>query len=156
MVAACIALAGAFAAATSTTSAACGTPPDGGLTHGRLGLWRSAAETVPEHPLAGAGAGAFLVATRAAQGDAPVAYAHDLPLEVAVELGTVGVLALGILLAGVGRALRRARGTPALWLFGPAVVAVLAANLVDWSWRLAGVGAVFAVALGGLIAAGER
>jgi hypothetical protein len=35
--------------------------------------------------------------------------------------------------------------------FGPTVVAFLLANLIDWPWHLAGSGAVWAAALGGLL-----
>ena len=150
-----LALGGGLTAIASTSPAACGTPPDGGLTHGRLGLWSAAAKTSAERPILGAGAGAFLVASRENQGDSPVRFAHNLPLEVAVELGIAGALALTLLVAGVGRALWRARRSASLWLFGPAVLAFLAANLVDWPWQLAGVGAIFGIGLGGLIAAGD-
>lgn len=153
---ACLAVGGGLTAMASTTPAECGTPPDGGLTHGRLALWGDAAATFAERPLLGAGAGAFLAASAERQGESPVRFAHSLPLEVGVELGVLGLGALALLVAGAGLALRRARGTPSLWLFGPAVVAFLAANLVDWSWQLPGVGAIFAVALGGLIAVGGR
>jgi hypothetical protein len=43
----------------------------------------------------------------------------------------------------------------ATWLLGPAVAAFLVANLVDWTWHLAGASAVFALALGGLLGADE-
>ncbi|HEX9417137.1 MAG TPA: hypothetical protein VF895_10570, partial [Gaiellaceae bacterium] len=77
-------------------------------------------------------------------------FAHDLPLELGVELGILGLL-LGIALyVAAGRALWRTRGSPALWLLGPAVAAFLLSNLVDWPWHLAGAGAVFALALGSL------
>jgi O-antigen ligase len=156
VVLACLAVGGGLTAMASTAPAECGTPPDGGLTHGRLALWSDAASTFGERPLLGAGAGAFLVASAEKQGESPVRFAHNLPLEVGAELGMAGLAALALLAVGVGRALRHARGTPSLWLFGPAVVAFLLANLVDWSWQITGVAAIFAVALGGVIAAGAR
>jgi hypothetical protein len=152
----CLAAGGGMLAVGSTSPAECGTPPDGGLTHGRLALWSDSASTLAQRPLAGAGAGAFLVASSEQQGDSPVRFAHNLPLEVGVELGVLGLGALALLGIGAGRALWRARGTPSLWLFGPAVVAFLLSNLVDWSWQITGLGALFAVALGGLIAVGAR
>jgi O-Antigen ligase len=152
----CLAAGGGMLAVGSTSPAECGAPPDGGLTHGRLALWSDSASTVAERPLAGAGAGAFLAASGERQGDSPVRFAHNLPLEVGVELGVLGLGALALLVGGVGRALWRSRGTPSLWLFGPAAVAFLVSNLVDWSWQITGLGALFAVALGGLIAAGAQ
>ncbi len=37
-------------------------------------------------------------------------------------------------------------------LLGPAAIAFLVANLLDWQWHLAGSAAAFAIAVGGLIA----
>ncbi len=69
--------------------------------------------------------------------------------------GVLG-LVLGIgLYAGAADALWRARASPALWLLGPAVAAFLVANLVDWPWHLAGLGAAWALAAGGLVAAAQ-
>lgn len=152
----CCAAGGGLMAVASTSPAECGTPPKGGLTHGRIALWGDAAATFAERPLLGAGAGAFVVVSADRQGEPPVRFAHNLPLETAVELGVAGAAALALLVVGTGVALRRARGTPQLWIYGPAVAAFLLANLVDWSWQFAGLGAGFAVALGGLIAAGAR
>jgi O-antigen ligase len=77
-------------------------------------------------------------------------FAHDLPLEEWVETGIVGLLLTLAFYAAAGRSLWRARDSRALWLLGPAVAAFLLANLVDWPWHLAGVGALAFVALGGL------
>ena len=128
-------------------------PAAGGITHGRTAIWEEALTTWQERPLAGAGAEAFLVASTPHQSGAAVRYAHMLPLELAVELGIAGLL-LGVLLYATAlRAVWAARGHPAAWLFGPAVVTLLVFNLVDWTWHLAGAGAVWAVALGACLAA---
>jgi hypothetical protein len=66
-------------------------------------------------------------------------------------LGIAGFLLALALYGACASALRRAG--PALWLLGPAVVAFLAFNLVDWTWHLAGAGALWAVALGGCLSA---
>lgn len=130
------------------------TRPHTDLLHGRLHEWKAAIETWFDRPLVGAGAGAYYVASAEHQGSSPTLYAHDLPLELAAELGTLGLL-LGIALyAAAADALRRARASPTLWLLGPAVAAFLLANLVDWPWHLAGLGAAWAVAAGGIVAAG--
>jgi hypothetical protein len=46
----------------------------------------------------------------------------------------------------------RIRNDPRAWLVAPAVAAFLLANLVDWPWHLAGLGAVWAAALGACVA----
>ena len=90
------------------------------------------------------------------QGDSPVRFAHSLPIELAVELGLLGVVAWVSLMGGLAVALSRARGNQGLALLGPAAIAFPLANLVDWSWHLVGALSVWAVALGGLIGAGRR
>ncbi len=142
--------------ATAASPAQCGVPPDGGFAHGRIALWQSAGQTALERPLLGAGAAAFLPATAERQGDAPVRFGHSLPIELAVELGGLGVVAWLGLMGGLVVALRRVRGHQALALLGPAAVAFPLANLVDWSWHLVGALAVWSVALGGLIGARHR
>jgi O-antigen ligase len=123
------------------------------FTHGRSWMWSAAYHAASDRPLQGYGAGSFLPATITRQpGHGRLTrFAHDLPLELAVELGIAGLLLALALYAVAVRALRRARGSPALWLLGPAVAAFLLSNLVDWTWHLAGAGAVFALALGGLL-----
>jgi hypothetical protein len=133
-----------------------GIEPAAGLDHGRLATWRAALDTAAERPLHGAGADAFLVASADHQpGGAVVRFAHSLPLELAAELGIAGLLLALALYAGAARALRAARSTEAAWLLGPAVVAFLVASLVDWPWHLAGAGAIWAAALGGVLGAGR-
>ena len=119
----------------------------------RIHLWNAALEAWRDRPLVGAGTGAYYQASAKYQGPHPSIFAHNLPLELAAELGMLGLL-LGIsLYAAAIDLLRRARSSPELWLLGPAVAAFLIANLVDWPWHLAGLGAAWAVAAGGLIAA---
>ncbi|MBA3718254.1 MAG: O-antigen ligase family protein [Actinobacteria bacterium] len=123
-----------------------------GFTHGRTWMWSAAYHAAIDRPLYGYGAGAFFEATRARQpGQGRLTrFAHNLPLELAVETGIAGLLLGLALCAATGRSLWRARGSPVRWLLGPAVAAFLLSNLVDWSWHLAGVGALFALGLGGL------
>jgi hypothetical protein len=124
-----------------------------GLSHGRTWMWRAAADTAFERPASGYGADTFLAATYSRQpGQGRLTrFAHNLPLELFVELGVVGIALALALYWTVGRVLWQARGSPALWLLGPAAAAFLLSNLVDWTWHLAGVGALFAVAVGGLV-----
>jgi O-antigen ligase len=131
-----------------------GISPGNGIAHGRGHIWHAAINTVGDHPLAGAGADSFLVASLAHQRVAPTRYAHSLPIELAAELGIAGaLLALALYGASVLAAWRalRVRGA---WLVIPAVLAFLAANLVDWEWHEAGVGAIWAIALGATLALG--
>lgn len=123
----------------------------GGVLHDRSGLWRASLETFADHPWRGSGANSFLAASAPHQASGPARFAHSIPLELMAELGVLGgVLALA-LYAASGIEVWRARSSPAAWLLGPAVLAFLAAGLVDWPWHLAGSGAVWALALGGII-----
>jgi hypothetical protein len=128
------------------------TEPSSGFAHGREDQWRAAVETAVDHPVLGAGAEAYLRASAVHQGSEVSRYAHDLPLEAWAELGPVGLALALALLVFTGRLLWRTRGDPRAWLVAPAVAAFLVANLVDWPWHLAGVGALWAAALGACLA----
>ncbi|MDX6663919.1 MAG: O-Antigen ligase, partial [Solirubrobacteraceae bacterium] len=121
------------------------------LLHGRLTIWREALDTFADRPLYGGGADSYLFASTPHQGAATVFYAHDMPLELAAELGIAGLLLALALYATASLALWRSRAGPGFWLLGPAAIAFLAANLVDWPWHLAGSGAVWALAFGAVI-----
>ncbi len=136
----------------STQRSGPGVEPSSGLTHGRLDHWEAATRTAVENPVLGVGGDAYLRGSHSDQGDDPVLYAHDLPLELAAELGLVGLAAGVALYFGAGRAAWRARRDPRIWLLAPVALSFLAVNLVDWSWHLAGAGAVWAIGLGGLLA----
>lgn len=127
-----------------------------GFAHGREQQWEAALEVFGRQPVAGAGAESYYVASYADQGRFPVLYAHSLPLEVAAELGLLGVAALLLMLAGVGRAIARSRGSDVFWLLAPAAAALPLASLLDWSWHLAGIGAIWALAVGALEAHAPR
>ena len=130
-------------------------PGNGGFSHGRLHLWSAAVHVAEQRPVYRFGADSFLAATFTEQDrfQPPIRYAHDLPLELAVELGIPGfVLALALYGASAD-VLRRQGSTIRVWLLGPAVAAFLVANLIDWSWHLAGSGAIWAAAVGGTVAA---
>jgi O-antigen ligase len=144
--------AGGAAAVSTSAPERQGIEPVGGFWHGRLNTWRAAIETFADQPVLGAGADAFVVASARHQMEGPVVFAHDLPLELAAELGLAGLILAAALYAFGARAMWRARSGQAIWLLGPASAAFLVASLVDWPWHLAGSGAVWAAALGGLIA----
>jgi hypothetical protein len=121
------------------------------IWHGRTDTWSAGLEAVADRPLLGSGADSFFAATERYQHDAYARFAHDMPLELFVELGILGItLALALYLSA-GRLLWRVRNLPTLWLLGPAFAAFLVTNLIDWTWHMAGPGSVWALALGGLL-----
>jgi O-antigen ligase/polysaccharide polymerase Wzy-like membrane protein len=127
--------------------------PVSGFTHGRAAQWEAAVDTATDRPLLGAGSEAYLEASARHQGAALSLYAHDLPLETWAELGPLGLALAVALYVFAARLLWRIRDHPQAWLLAPAVAAFLLASLVDWTWHLAGAGAVWALALGACIRA---
>ena len=134
--------------------------PEFGATAGRLAstqsnryeYWDVALRTWTEHPLIGAGSGAFAVEWLRERDVAEGARdAHSLPLETLAELGLLGLLALAALVAGVVLAARAAPAAAhAGALGGLAAWAVHAA--IDWGWEMPGVSLV-ALLLAGLVLA---
>ncbi|MEA2450491.1 MAG: hypothetical protein QOG63_2423, partial [Thermoleophilaceae bacterium] len=99
----------------------------------------------------GTGADAFLTGSARHQNGQSILFAHDLPLELAAELGVAGLLlAIALYAATAGAIWRRRRDPNTLWLLGPAAVVFPVTSLVDWQWHLAGAGAVWALAIGAL------
>jgi O-antigen ligase len=136
-----------------------GSPCGGDPSHGRVGIWRAALDTAAKRPLQGYGAGTFLAATTEHQLEErpiPTRFAHDLGLQEWVELGIAGLLAVIAWYLAVAwtlaRELRPRRVNRVAWLLAPAVAAFPLANLLDWPWALTGTGALWALAVGGLLA----
>jgi hypothetical protein len=110
---------------------------DAGST--RYRYWKVAVDTAADHPLKGAGAGAFgTVWLRARPIDERVRNAHSLWLETLAELGIAGLALLltlaGAVVAGARTALRRDAALAA----GPAaalLVWTVHAGL-DWLWQM--------------------
>jgi O-antigen ligase len=127
-----------------------------GFLHGRDSTWGAALDTFRDRPFAGAGADAFLAGSAQHQGGQTILFAHSLPLELAAELGIAGLVLALALYATSARMIWRARQTSAGLMLGPAAAAFLVASLVDWPWHLAGAGAAWAIAAGGLAEAGTR
>lgn len=152
-----VAVAGAVAAAvawvvlgdTSTL-----TSTGGGFGHGRISYWTAAFDAWKQRPWLGSGAGTFFAASAPFQAinDGTI-FAHNLPLEVAVELGIPGFVLAVALYGVVAGVIARVVRVPGTWLLVPTVGCFLADNLVDWSWHLFGLTAVWAAAVGGLAAA---
>jgi hypothetical protein len=146
-------LAGIFAFGAAAGRDAYG--PASSFLHGRENTWQAAIETFADRPIQGTGADAFLAGSARHQDGETVVFAHNLPLELAAELGIAGAALALALYAATARTLWRARHTEAARLLGPAAAAFLIASLVDWPWHLAGSGAVWAMAAGALTAAAK-
>jgi O-antigen ligase len=131
-----------------------GDGPESGFLHGREDTWGAAVETFVDRPVEGTGADAFLAGSARHQDGAAIAFAHSLPLELAAELGLLGLLLALALYATTAELVWTTRATNAVWLFAPAALAFLAANLLDWPWHLASLGAIWSLACGAL--AGTR
>jgi O-antigen ligase len=127
------------------------------IDHGRTEIWSAAVQTALERPWLGSGAETFELATAPQQQLTAVRYAHNLPLEAWVELGLAGLLLMLALYAAVGVAVWNARNSLAGgWLFGTGALVFLVSNLSDWTWHLAGMGAVWARCIGGTLVARPR
>jgi O-antigen ligase len=125
--------------------------PVSGIDHGRLGEWNVALDAMAERPLTGAGADSYALAASEVGGGGTL-YAHNLPLEIWAELGPIGLALVIVLFASTAALVWRLRADRRAWLLAPAVLAFPLANLVDWTWHLAGAAALWAAALGALLA----
>ncbi len=109
---------------------------------GRGDLWGEALHGFEASPIAGEGSGSFAYrwAKGADHGDL-VRDAHSLPIEIAAELGLLGLGALGLLLYGLGSAaiagLNSARRSGAAVGLAAAFVVFLSSSLIDWTWDCA-------------------
>lgn len=108
----------------------------------RTGASQAALRLVTQHPLTGTGPGQADLRWKGQEhGSQLFVYVHNEYLQVAAELGLVGLVLLGVLLAAIARLLWRARTTsradPAVWA---GVVAAVAAFSVhsgfDFVWHL--------------------
>jgi hypothetical protein len=127
---------------------------------GRYDFYRVAIDTFEEDPILGSGAGTYEFAWEERRSiEQPVQNAHSLYLEAFADLGILGgllVLALIGALLWIGfcawrEASGRARARNAALLAVMLAFAVGAA--LDWFWEIAGLGAVFFLAAGALVAA---
>ena len=121
-------------------------------TH-RLSYWRVAVDVAADHPIAGAGPGAFAVEwLRRRTIDERVRNAHSLELQTLADLGLVGLALLAAVLVATVLAARRVLRADRALAAGPAAAALtwaLHAGL-DWDWEMPAVTLV-AVALAGLL-----
>jgi tetratricopeptide (TPR) repeat protein len=123
-------------------------------------FWRVAVDAFEEKPVLGHGAGTYRFSwDKLRQIEVPVLNAHSLYLQAFTELGVLGgllVLALvGTLLWTGFAAWRAASGTRRelhAVLFAACLAFAIGAG-TDWFWEIAGVGAIFLLAAGALVAA---
>jgi O-antigen ligase len=126
---------------------------------GRVDIWEVALDGFAEHPLLGEGAGTFhFLWDRERPSTLEVKDGHSLYLESLAELGMVGAVLTFCLVGGLAAAsirvsrrsggpLRDATATCAAVLTAFAVCAAL-----DWHWEVAGLGAIFFLVAGPVLA----
>ena len=122
--------------------------------------WRVAIDSWEEEPVVGHGAGTYRFAwDQLRHITLPVLNAHSLYLQAFQELGVIGgllVLALVGVLLWTGFAAWRASSGPRRELHAVLFAACLAFAVgaaIDWFWEIAGIGAIFFLCAGALVAA---
>lgn len=127
---------------------------------GRYDFWRVAIDSFGEKPLLGNGAASYEFSWEELRSiELPVHDAHSLYLEAFSELGLAGgllVLALVGFLLWTGFAAWRAAPHPQREAYAALLAAMLAFAVgaaLDWFWEMAGLGVVFFLAAGVLVAA---
>jgi O-antigen ligase len=124
----------------------------------RHAYWRTGVNAFADHPLAGLGAGGFRVEwLKERTIDESVLDVHSLELEMASDLGLVGLLAFFAFAGGVAWAGRRAmRVRPDLAAGSAAALSAWFLHAsIDWDWQLPAVTLPAIVMAGLLIAASE-
>jgi hypothetical protein len=123
-------------------------------------FWRVAIDAFEEEPVLGHGAGTYRFSwDQLRHIEAPVLNAHSLYLQAFTELGVFGgLLVLGLVgtLLWTGFAAWRAAGGVRRELYAVLFAACLAFAVgaaIDWFWEIAGIGAIFFLSAGALVAA---
>ena len=130
----------------------------GNVSSNRYEYWRVGLAAFAREPLTGLGAAGFRVEwLRERDFPEAVKDVHSLELEMAAELGVVGLLALALLLGGVVLAARTAlRDHPAAAAgSAAAALAWLLHASIDWDWQFPAVSLPAIVLAGTLIALSE-
>ena len=126
----------------------------------RYDYWRVALDSFASNPIAGVGAGGFSVEwlRERPAGSAGAADAHSLYAETAVELGLVGLAALGLFIGAIAACVPRALRRDPVLVAGP--VAALAAFAfhagIDWDWELPALTLVAVLLAAVVVAAADR
>ena len=126
----------------------------GDVTQSRQAYYEATIGTAKEEPIKGFGAGSYGQASIGEQLtllSSQTRFAHSIPGEMWVELG-IGVLLLSLLLyVGAFLLSWRVRALSGGALLIPLVVGFLLSGLIDWSWHMTAMTALWASGLGGLI-----
>ena len=128
------------------------------VSSNRYEYWRIGLRGFERHPLQGLGAAGFRALwLRERSINEGVTDVHSLELEMATELGLVGLLALASLLAGAGLAGREALRVDRLLAAGPlaGAVAWLLHASIDWDFEMPAVTLPAIVLIGALIVVAE-
>lgn len=151
-----------FAAAATGGESGGGQPRQGADTRrlasfesNRYQYWKVAGRMFADHPVAGGGAGSFRVQWRQQRTvNDPAVDTHSLYLEVASELGLLGLLALGLFLgAGLWACVLVMRSRPQAATGAAATLAAMAIHAgLDWDWELPAVSMVALLLLAGVLA----
>jgi hypothetical protein len=129
------------------------------LSSVRYAYWRVGFRAFTDEPVRGLGAGGFQVFWRQHRRvDAATNQVHSLPLEIAAELGFVGLVLLALFVGGIAAAGRRALALDAPLAPGACAVCIVwfLHAAIDWDWQLPAVTLPAVVLAGGLLAAVER
>ena len=112
---------------------------------GRYEEWSGAVRAFRENPVGGIGLGGWdsWWSPRRVTSP-PVRNAHSEPLEIAAELGVLGIALLGILVlsplgAALRQAVRRRPVRPTAAVVAPTMAAFVVSICVDWSWQLSAI-----------------
>jgi hypothetical protein len=128
------------------------------VSSNRYEYWRVGARAFAAHPLDGLGAAGFRTYwTRHRSIDEGVLEVHSIELEMAAELGLVGLAAFALFVGGIGVSARRAlRRAPPL-AAGPIAAATtwLLHATIDWDWQMPAVTLPALILAGLLIAQGD-
>lgn len=125
----------------------------------RYDYWKVGVDAFAEDPLKGVGSGGFrTVWLRERPGTGYALEVHSLPLEMAVELGLVGLLGFVLFIGGLAAAARRALGSERVAATGPiaAGVVFLLHSTIDWDWQLPAVTLPAIILFAAVIALSER
>jgi hypothetical protein len=129
------------------------------VSSNRYDYWRVGVGAFERRPLTGTGAGGFRVEwLRERDFPEAVRDSHSLEVELAAELGLVGLIAFALMVAGVAAAARRALTSSSELAAGPcaALVAWFLHASIDWDWQLPAVTLPAIVLAGALVAMAER
>jgi O-Antigen ligase len=128
------------------------------VSSNRYEYWRVGLRAFAREPITGLGAAGFRVEwLRKRTFREAVRDVHSIEVEMAAELGLVGLLAFGLLLAGVGMAGARALRRHPVVAAGPcaALLTWLLHASIDWDWQLPAVSLPAVILAGALISVAE-